>query len=238
MKIISEPMHSMYIEKYSIQSLFSFPIMEMIRVHEFQRGEFIIKEGSYPEYLYYMIEGKAKIYLTHQNGKVSLINFILPGTFIGEMELLQEAYYSKGIQTATKVICFAIPVQACKEQLLNDATFLRYLCTFLSNKATVMASKYSQSLAFPLENRLAEFILLSADELFYKEKHTEVCEYLGVSYRHLLHVLAAFSEAGYIEKEGRGYRIKNKEQLQQLATTIYSGGTEDVMKSSSIPEIG
>lgn len=222
MRIISEPMRSAYIEKNSIQSLFSFPVTEYIQVQEFERGEFIIKEGSFPEYLYYVIEGKAKIYLTHSNGKVSLINFIQPGTFIGEMELLNEDYYSKGIQTATKTICFAVPVYTYKDQLLNDPTFLKCLCISLSNKETVMVAKYSQSLAYPLENRLAEFLLLSADGDFYKEKHTEVCEYLGVSYRHLLHVFAQFIEAGYIEKQGRGYLIKNKEMLQQFATTIYS----------------
>ena len=218
---IADPIRYTYIQKYPIQSFFSTPIHGLIQVHQFERGEFIIKEGLFPEYLYYLIEGKAKIYLTHQNGKVSLINFIQPGTFIGEMELLHETYYSKGIQTATKAICFAIPLRACKDMLLNDATFLKHLCTFLSEKATIMAAKYSQSLAYPLENRLAEFILLSADHDYYKEKHTEVCEYLGTSYRHLLHVFAQFSEAGYIKKAGRGYIIKNKEQLQKLATTIH-----------------
>ena len=234
MQIISEPMRSAYIEKTSIQSLFSFPIIELLQVQEFERGEFIIKEGSFPEYLYYVVEGKAKIYLTHSNGKVSLINFIQPGTFIGEMELLNEAYYSKGVQTATKTICFALPFYACRDQLLNDLTFLRFLCLSLSDKETVMAAKYSQSLAYPLENRLAEFLLLSADGDFYKEKHTEVCEYLGVSYRHLLHVFAQFIEAGYIEKQGRGYLIKNKEVLQQLATTIYTNRSAEGMNSNSM----
>ncbi|WP_019240207.1 MULTISPECIES: transcriptional regulator YeiL [Bacillus] len=223
MHILSEPIRSTFIEKYPIQSHFSFPIIDLIQVHQFECGEYIIQEGSFPEYLYYLIEGKAKIYYTHHNGKVSLLNFIQPGAFIGEIELLHEQYYSKGIQTATKTVCFAIPVRACKDQLLHDATFLKYLCTFLSYKETIMAAKYSVSRAYPLENRLAEFILLSADDYFYKEKHTEVCEYLGVSYRHLLHVLAQFSEAGYIEKQGRGFVIKNKLRLQQLATAIQRG---------------
>lgn len=220
MHILSEPMRTNYLSQHPIQPIFSFPIHELIQVHQFERGEYIIQEGCFPTYLYYLIEGKAKIYFTHQNGKVSLINFIEPGTFIGEMELLHESYYSKGIQTATKATCFAIPVHLCKEQLLQDATFLRYLCTFLGNKATTMAAKYTQSLAFPLENRLAEFILLSADNDFYKEKHKEVCEYLGVSYRHLLHVFAQFIEAGYIQKQNRGYIITNPLQLQKLAMNI------------------
>ncbi|MBD3109760.1 transcriptional regulator YeiL [Bacillus sp. AGMB 02131] len=222
MHIVLEPKRSAYLGNHAFQSLFSFPIADHIQVQVFERGEFILKEGSYPEYLYYMVEGKAKIYLTHANGKVSLIHFIQPGTFIGEMELLNEAYYTKGIQTSAKTVCFAVPVHACKEQLLNDPAFLKHLCISLSKKEMVMAAKYTQSLAYPLENRLAEFLLLSADDDFYKEKHTEICEYLGVSYRHLLHVFAQFIEAGYIEKQGRGFLIKNKEALQELATTIYA----------------
>ncbi|MFS0782175.1 transcriptional regulator YeiL [Bacillus sp. 1P06AnD] len=220
MQILAEPMRSSYLKAYPIQSFFSIAIDDLIQVHAYKRGEFIIREGSFPEYLFYLIEGKGKIYYTHHNGKVSLINFILPGTFIGEVELLQESYYSKGIQTANDVVCFAIPVYACKEALLQDATFLRHLCTFLSNKATVIAAKYTQSLAYPLENRLADFILLSSNGHLYQEKHTEVCEYLGVSYRHLLHVLSHFCEKGYLEKDGRSFIIKDEKSLEELASPI------------------
>ena len=83
-----------------------------------------------------------------------------------------------------------------------------------------MTAKYTQNQAYPLENRLASFILLSSDNDFYKEKHTEVCEYLGVSYRHLLFVLAQFTENGYLTKQNRGYFLSNRAQLQQLAAEI------------------
>jgi hypothetical protein len=80
-----------------------------------------------------------------------------------------------------------------------------------------MAAKYSQSLAFPLENRLADFILQTADEELYMEKHVTVCIFLGVSYRHLLHVLAQFCDKGYLQKEGRHYRIQQYNPLNELA---------------------
>ncbi|MDF1996633.1 transcriptional regulator YeiL [Peribacillus frigoritolerans] len=216
MKFITEPMHSYYIGKYSIQSLFSFPITPFIQVCQFERGEFIYKEGSYPQYIYYLVEGKAKLYVTHENGKVSLINFLQPLTFMGEVELLNSERYSKAIQTVTQTICLAIPISTCKDKILKDATFLRYLCSFLSEKATQISAKYTQDQAYPLENRLAAFILLSADGDFYNEKHTEVCEYLGVSYRHLLHVLAQLCKTKNIEKQSRGYIIRDKECLEKL----------------------
>lgn len=209
-----------FMEQHSIAHLFSFPVEEFIEIREYKRDEWIIQEGMRPDFLFYVMEGKAKIYITHQNGKVSLINFINANEYIGEMELLNDVYYTKGIQASTKTICFALPIHRYRGQLLEDAKFLRELTKFLSVKASIMAAKYSQSLAFPLENRLADFILQTADERVYKEKHVAVCDYLGVSYRHLLHVLTQFCEKGYLQKDGRIYHIKDYASLHALADVL------------------
>ncbi|MDF2558471.1 MAG: transcriptional regulator YeiL [Bacillales bacterium] len=220
MESIKKDKRQYFLDKYSISHLFSFPIEEYIEVHKYKRDEWIIREGMRPNFLFYMIEGKAKIYVTHKNGKVSLINFINEKDYIGEMELLNDDYYTKGIQTTSKTICFAIPFSSCRTKILNDVTFLRELTKFLSLKATIMAAKYSQSSAFPLENRLADFILQTADEDVYMEKHMIVCDFLGVSYRHLLHVLSQFCCKGYLKKEGRQYRIQQLQQLVELAEVL------------------
>ncbi|MEO4055188.1 transcriptional regulator YeiL [Solibacillus sp. CAU 1738] len=222
MQILQNKLKKDYIDQFPIQQFFSFDVADILEVHQFERGEWINSEGSFPEYLYLLIEGKAKIYCTQENGKVALISFAQPGTFIGEIELLNNDYYSKGIQTMNKSICIALPLSKCKDKLLSDVIFLRYLCTFLGNKTSLMTAKFTQSLAYPLENRLAEFILLSADDDVYNEKHTEVCDYLGVSYRHLLHVLSMFCESGILEKRGRNYMILNADELKKRATTIHS----------------
>lgn len=220
MEIYKNEKRQQYLKDYSIGHLFSFPVEEYIEVREYKRDEWIIQEGMRPEFLFYVIQGKAKVYVTHQNGKVSLINFIPANDYIGEMELLNEVYYTKGIQASTKTICFALPYHRCREQLLEDVTFLRELAKFLSVKATQMTAKYSQSLAFPLENRLADFILRTADHEVYREKHVTVCDFLGVSYRHLLYVLAQFCDKGYLEKEGHHYRIRQYEPIYELAEML------------------
>jgi len=220
MELYKSEKRQRYLEEHPISHLFSFPIEEFIQIHEYQRDEWIIQEGKRPSFLFYVMEGKAKIYVTHQNGKVSLINFINANDFFGEMELLNDLNNTKGIQATTKTICYALPIQHCRAQLLEDAKFLRELTVFLSTKAAHMAARYSQSLAFPLENRLADFILETADEGIYKEKHVTVCDYLGVSYRHLLHVLTQFCEKNYMQKEGRVYRIEQYDSLYDLAQLL------------------
>ena len=92
MQIYKGDKKQQFLTRNSIADLFSFQVEEYIEIHEYQRDEWIIKEGMRPDYLFFVMEGKAKIYVTHQNGKVSLINFINANDYIGEMELLHDVY--------------------------------------------------------------------------------------------------------------------------------------------------
>lgn len=47
-----------------------------------------------------------------------------------------------------------------------------------------------------------------------------VCDYLGVSYRHLLYVMAQFCEKGYLLKEQNYYQIGDNDALKKLAQEV------------------
>ena len=132
------------------------------------------------------------------------------------MELIGTKTESNGIQALTICHCFAISVMNCKDKLLNDIKFLKYLCVFLSEKAITNTNNYTKNQSYPLENCLADFILLTSNNLLYTEKHTEASEFLGVSYRHLLYVLADFCKRGILRKENCGYRIMDLNSLNKL----------------------
>ena len=44
----------------------------------------LLKKETRPDYLFYVIEGKAKIYVTHQNGKTSLLNLSMSMILLGK----------------------------------------------------------------------------------------------------------------------------------------------------------
>lgn len=196
---------------------FSDDAFFFIQLHRFNAGEFILREGQTPDYLYFVIEGQAKVYLTHSNGKVSLVNFLQAPCFIGEMELLNAQRDAIGVQAMVRVSCIALPMQQCRKTLLKDPSFLRELCIYLSNKAVDNSRTYTHNMSYPLENRLARFIQLTAHESIYSEKHTEAAEYLAVTYRHLLYVIAGFVKKGILKKETCGYKILDYEALIRLA---------------------
>lgn len=218
MKKITQPaLAEEYYNHFPLTDFFTFDINPYVSIVQFESEEEILQEGTSPAYLYYLIDGRAKLYLSHENGRVSLINFLNAPCFIGEMELIGAQNSSNGITAITRCICYAISIRDCKSKILEDVKFLRHLCLFLGQKAIGNTYNYSQNQSYPLEVRLANFILMTSHNQYYREKHTEAAEFLGVTYRHLLYVLADFVKRGLLKKTGSGYYISDLPSLQLAA---------------------
>lgn len=76
------------------------------------------------------------------------------------------------------------------------------------------------SFAYPLENRLARFILDNRQEKYFYVKKVLIAESLGVSYRHVGKVMNDFINEKYLSKEGLVYTITNEEALTALAQEL------------------
>lgn len=199
------------------RSHFSSDVLADTRLFHVVAGDYIVKEGSQPLHLFYLARGRAKLYATLPNGRVSLIDFFGAPCFIGEIELVDKNHDPRDVQAIEECWCLALPMKQFRPQLLNDAVFLRDLCISLSHKNYRNIVSLTQNQSFPLANRLAAFILLTQHADIYHEKHTQAAEYMGVSYRHLLYVIAQFTEEGMLVKEKSGYALKNKPAITALA---------------------
>lgn len=207
------------IEENPLQHIFSIDISSYTSIREFQPDDIITKDDEKPLYLFYMFEGRAKLFLSHENGKISLINFIEAPCFIGEMELLDDSKKAQLVKAISKCRCYQILLSECRQQILQDIKFLRYLCKFLSNKAIQNTNNYMRNQSYPLRVRLASFILKMSINDYYREPHTEVAEFLGVTYRHLLYVLEQFVKEGILEKTTQGYHLVNTKRLLECTYT-------------------
>ena len=54
-----------------LNRFFEFDIRPFTTNVIFESGSHILHEGSTPDYLYYLVEGRAKLFLSHENGRVS-----------------------------------------------------------------------------------------------------------------------------------------------------------------------
>lgn len=213
----NDPLKQQLINESGYLERFSHDMLTDTRLFHIVAGEYIIEEYQSPAWLFYLARGRAKLYATLPNGRVSLIDFFGAPCFIGELELIDKNHEARAVQAIEECWCLALPMAMARPHLLNDVTFLRNLCLALSKKNFRNIVSLTQNQSFPLINRLAAYILLTQNSDMYHEKHTQTAEYMGVSYRHLLYVIAQFTQDATLLKSKSGYRIQNKAKLVALA---------------------
>lgn len=216
-QIRDEKMLEAYYEHYGLKQMFGFDIRPYLSLARFEGDERILREGDTVGCLYYLLEGRAKNFIYHENGRISLINFLKAPGFIGEMELIGARRKANGVTAVTPCLCFSIDIRACRDKLLQDSRFLLCLCRLLGERAVDNTGNYTKNQTYPLAVRTAEFILMTAVDGYYRERHTEAAEYLGGTYRNLMYVLAGFVKQGILRKTRAGYYIEKPEKLRAIA---------------------
>ncbi|MBU5483194.1 cyclic nucleotide-binding domain-containing protein [Clostridium sp. MSJ-11] len=217
-----------YIKKYEMDNLFQIDIKEHMQLISFDEGENILRKGERIEYFYFLVEGKIKVYTIVENGRVLLFHFYEPLNIIGDAEFFEDDITRCNIQAITETICIAIPLSIIKDKTYNDINFIRFLCKKLSEKFLNYTIFSSVNILYPLENRLASYILAmsleikdSYETIIYIDKLTEIADLLGASYRHLLRTIKKLVDKNIIKKEEDSIIILDKKRLQELAKEPY-----------------
>lgn len=230
MNIIQNPNKLIYyMKKHHIQDLFSQDVSKYMQLVHFQRNEYIFKAGEPSSYLYFFVEGKAKIFKTLSNGKALLLCFYDGFNILGEVELFISDDFSTNAKAINDVYCIGISIHIVEKFLLNDKTFLKNICLFLSDKLNRITINSSINQLYPLENKLASYIVSTGQSvmiegktaLIFNENLSEISELLGTSYRHLHRTLFSFTEKGILRKTSMGYIVSNKKELKHLASDLY-----------------
>ncbi|CJJ19098.1 Cyclic AMP receptor-like protein [Streptococcus pneumoniae] len=115
-----------------------------------------------------------------------------------------------------------------RNQLFHDAKFLRCICGSLAHKLNRLSKNSTINLLYPLENRLASYMLAAGERAVQHENRivfsgnlTEIAELLGTSYRHLLRTLNIFCDKEIIKKNDGCYEVVNVDVLRELAADVY-----------------
>lgn len=204
------------IEDYKIQFQ---KIWHLFHVEVFQPQDIIIDSNKSVDQLRFLVSGRAKILMIHEDGNRSIIHFVQKDDFIGELSFTGVESKPKDIVAINECICLSIPMTLAKESLLGDADFLLILNQYIVKKLLKRTWFSTKSQNYELKNRLAAYILMSECNGIYREKHTETSEFLSTSYRHLLYTFKQFIDDGIVSKDKGGYRF-DRAGLEALAMDI------------------
>lgn len=210
--------HKKYLSDFGLADI----DLDGLILRNYKKGEFLCEQGYPLDSLILIAEGRIKVCSMASNGKTLLFCYNDPGTVLGEVELMTHAYASSSVCAATDVQGIAIPFDRYRDYLLSNITFMNRISLILAEIVAQNSINGASNILYPFESRLCAYIAMTNENGCFNEKLTELAEFLGTSYRHLLRTLDNLCKKGVIEKVQQGFVVKDDLKLRTIGIKYYS----------------
>lgn len=193
-------------------------------IHKYKKHESIYKEGAFPKGIYFLNNGKVKIFKTHELGKEFITDLYKEGDFFGYLALMDESKYSETAEALDECeVCF-IPKEDFYSLLFQNSQVSRKFIRMLSDN---LAEKEEQlvKLAYnSVRKRVADALVTLYNR--YKKANSEnfsinisredLANLSGTATETTIRTLSDFKEEKLIEIKGGLISLINFEKLSQL----------------------
>jgi CRP/FNR family transcriptional regulator, putaive post-exponential-phase nitrogen-starvation regulator len=213
-------------ERLGLQKIFTPQAIKVMELRTYADQETICAIGDRLEGLYVLASGKLKIYTVLENGKAMLLRYAHPPAVVGDVEWMAQYPVRNIVEAVGMCTTLHVSHAAIHEHESSNPAFLQWIIKNLSQKIYTLGSAAAMNQLYPVENRLASYLLSlqpdasgigAADEIR-TSTLTETAELLGTSYRHLNRVISRFIDEGILERKNRRLIIKDEERLRALSS--------------------
>ena len=195
-------------------------------VVHYKKGQILFQEGHTPWGLYYIQQGKVKLYKYGSDGKEQIIRIATAHEFIGYTSLLNDKRYHVSAAVIEDAAVAFIPRQDFLDIFGTDSHvaqhFTHLLCRdLIETEQRLVAQAYQ-----PVRGRLAE-ALLSLDGLYEKEDGEEesfislsrhdLASLLGTAKETVIRLLSEFKSENLITTDGQLISVLNPQGLLHIS---------------------
>ncbi len=215
-----------YVRRYALDGLLSADLLGALRPLPRRPGELVIRAGDPVGDLFFFVEGRAKAYSLMENGQSVLASFYRPFDVLGEAELFGSGSYTLSVEALTESVFLGLSVEAVKKAAARNCSLFMYLCGRLGAKLSARIVAESINLRYPVENRLASYLLAAADGegwILGTDDLGELADFIGASYRQLARVVRRFRDEGILDRARGRIRLLDGGKLESLARDLYQG---------------
>lgn len=200
MNIVSSPERiDAYLRKYQIAELFSCsPVFTLRR---YLPGELLTSPFSKNRLLQFIVEGDVLLYDMPTEDTVTEIETpAYRARLIGDAELFDPDFPTFFVEAKTEVYTLSLLLDEYRERLLNDNTFLRFLCQTFTRK---LAGATAPDCRLPLREQLIRYVEAADKDTPIRDmKHLSYL--LHTSPRNLSRALKSLCEDGTLERSKKG----------------------------------
>ncbi len=208
--------------KFLLGNVLVYHNINEIKLLTFSKNESIINEMDTIDAIYFVVSGKIKVYKEYENGKTLLLQFVDGLCSMGDLEYINEINIATGsVKAVSEVTLFKVDFKTLKNRYSTNNQFNDYMVKHLSKRFLSSTIKSNINLIYPLETRLASYILSMNIETMGNKvtlyNLQDLSDNLGTSYRHLHRTLKELVEKSIITRNRNLIEIIDYKKLEELS---------------------
>lgn len=211
-----------YISKNNLNNLFDENVLSTSELWYFEKNESILKEGNKLKNYFYLVEGEIQTSYAFDNGKIMPLKIYKEFQPLGDIELIKNIPILANVDALESSYFIVFPINIIKKEYENNIKFTKHFSEILSEKIFSVIKNSSHNYIYPLQNRLASFIIQQSKNNYVEIKTFKlIAQALGTTYRHLHRVLKEFEKDNLIICEKKLIKILDKEKLNEKVKIHY-----------------
>ena len=199
-----------------------------IATKTFQKGEVILRQGEYVEYLWLLESGTCYRHMNTDKGDAIIYSIKHPGKTVSSLLGVLNLYNCDQISSFSFVArtpckCLCIPADAFRTWVDDKPAVLKDLLILSSNNSTELRIAFRAFQEGRVANRLCKILLscsktASGKDMITKDyTFTEIASMLGIHHVTVSRIIRALCEEGVLKKDTGCILILNRERLTQYA---------------------
>lgn len=194
----------------------------LISVHNLEKDFFLAKENKPVQGIYFILEGKVKIFNTELDQKIKIFRLAAKGDIVGFSSLNADNYWSSAV-AIEKVSAYFIGIDSLKYILKNNNKLSLLFIYALTLKLQFYEMRQRYLNLFPAPDRIIEALLLIAHKfgnitqngIEVKDciSRKDIASFANTSTEQAIRTLSDLKLKKYIVLEGKKIIIKDKDAL-------------------------
>ena len=188
-----------------------------IYTKKFNKNSIVFYEGDKSEYVYILLKGVVRLYMTSPRGSQVQIHRFTAPNIIGEYICFQKKPFPVTCEFITDGMIGLLHFKKIYKYLDNKAFSLE-LISALTDKIVLLSSLIRQETIFTAEAKIADFILTKID-IFNKLKQIEIAMILNLTPETFSRILTKFKQENIILIKNGKLKVTNREILKMIIET-------------------
>lgn len=200
-------------------------LSEQYSSETYSKKQVVYAEGKRPRFVFLVLQGKLKVYKTHEFGKEYITEILGPGEFAGMNAVIAENQYDDNAAVLEEAELLQIPADEFRKLMYSDiqvaGRFIKIISGRMKEKEDRLVNLAYSSLRKRVSRALAD--LHQKNQVPGETKtvidisREEIAQYVGTATESLIRTLSDFRSEKLIEIVEGKIRINDVEKLKKLS---------------------